>query len=219
MGTTRAFFNIVNTGLSKEELIQALSEMSSGQTLSLTPEISQMYRKLGGSDESLALLKHLIKTNNVSNEDSIIAYCETAKMFPFYDTERCEGCTASSIDNDILAQYFKAPILSFSVMDSDILFVSYRDREAEVGIDCVKPNCPDMEEYDMSLYKQQFPDFLLEYCDMADRQKLRDVWESEEYVFADDRMRDICKLIGAEVLYDYDCIPENFEVLSAADLQ
>lgn len=35
-------------------------------------------------------------------------------------------------------------------------------------------------------------------------------WAGEEYVFADDRMYDICGLLGAQALYSGDEIPEGF---------
>ncbi len=102
-------------------------------------------------------------------------------------------------------------------MDSDVLFASYRDKEKGTAADCARPNCPGREEelYDTERYKAEFPAFLLEYCRETDHERLRRIWDSREYACAEDRMEDICRLMGAEVIYGPGSMPEGFEVLKA----
>lgn len=129
-----------------------------------------------------------------------------ARWLPLFEERLCEGYTASSRDTDRLARQFSAPVLAFSIFDSDILFVSYSDPENDIRVDYAKPNWEGFEEYDMDLYQEEFPAFL---CAYADEAALREAWEGEE-VFADDRMHKLCGLIGAQVLYDSQDLPEGF---------
>lgn len=55
--------------------------------------------------------------------------------------------------------------------------------------------------------------FLSSWLTCAERTRGRGsgkFWAGEEYVFADDRMYDICGLLGAQALYSGDEIPEGF---------
>lgn len=137
----------------------------------------------------------------------VLAYRSDARWLPFYEEEFCEGYYATSLSADILAKDFGAPVLAFSIFDSDILFVSYSDPERDVCEDYAKPNFEGFEEYDMDRYREEFPTFLCAYGDEA---TLREVWEGEE-VFADDRMAKLCEAIGAQVLYSSQELPRGFQ--------
>ena len=217
MGMTRAFYYVVNTGFSKERVQEILSEMTSREMASLPPQAGQILKKLGGGERALELLEMLGKTVQIFGKDSIVAWREDARMFPVFDTNSCEGHTAVIMDNEVLAQYFQAPVLSFSVMDSDVMFVVYRDRENGEKVSCARPNYSgtDEEIYDTNLYKVEFPEPLLKYCGEGEQQKLRDIWESEDYTFAEDRMEAICELLGLDIVYVREDIPEGYEVVTA----
>lgn len=222
MGMTRSFYYIVNRGLSEEKIRAVLSELSSREDAALTPQMRQMMEKLGGGSRLLGLLETVVSAAKTLDAGAFVVWREGAALLPFFETSKCEGYTASSLEDDVLAQHFRAPVLSFAVMDSDVLFVSYRDREAGVAADCARtvysrPDRPDGEEelYDTKRYKAEFPEFLLDYCQEEEHERLRRVWDSQEYVFAEERMEDICRLIGAEVIYGEDDVPEGFRMLRA----
>ncbi|MBO5035066.1 MAG: hypothetical protein J6C43_05600 [Oscillospiraceae bacterium] len=136
-----------------------------------------------------------------------LAYRPDARWLPLFEENLCEGYNASSRDAGKLAKTFGAPVLAFSIFDSDILFVSYADPEKGISEDYAKPNFEGFEEYDMDQYQEAFPQFLCAYGDEA---ALREAWEGEE-VFADDRMAKLCELIGAQVLYDGSKLPQGFQ--------
>ena len=128
-----------------------------------------------------------------------------AKWLPLFEENFCGS--ASSLDAGVISEIFGTPVLAFSIFDSDILFVSYRDPEKAIRVDYAKPNFEEFEEYDDRLYKAEFPQFL---CAYGDEQLLREIWEGEE-VFADDRMLKLCEVIGAQVLYVAEELPEGYE--------
>lgn len=136
-----------------------------------------------------------------------LAYRPDARWLPLFEENLCEGYNASSRDTEKLAKTFGAPVLAFSIFDSDILFVSYSDPEKNIREDYAKPNFEGFEEYDMDQYEEAFPAFLCAYGDEA---ALREAWEGEE-VYADDRMAKLCEAIGAQVLYDSQELPQGFQ--------
>lgn len=138
---------------------------------------------------------------------AVLAYRPDAKWLPLFEENLCEGYNASSRDAGKLAKTFGAPVLAFSIFDSDILFVSYAAPEKGISVDYAKPNFEGFEEYDMDQYQEAFPQFL---CVYGEETALRDAWKGEE-VFADDRMAKLCELIGAQVLYDSSELPQGFQ--------
>ncbi len=137
----------------------------------------------------------------------VLAYRSDARWLPLFEETLCEGCTASSRDTERLARKFGAPVLAFSIFDSDILFLSYSDPGRGFRADFAQPNFDEAQEMIDEPYRMEFPAFL---CAYADEEALRKVWEGEE-VFADDRMHKLCQLIGAEVLYDSVELPQGFQ--------
>lgn len=220
MGMTRAFYHIVNTGLSRAELLDRFSEHSTGgaspaaqKMAGLSSKMEEMCQRLG-KDDRLVQLFDLAAAMGGGDAVPVLAYKEDARFFPYFERNSCEGYTASSRDNEMLAQQFGAPALSFSVVDSDALLVSYSDPQKGVQKNCARAGSPEVAEelYDTEVYRAEFPDFLLAYCDEADRERLREIWESR-YVFEEDRMTDIGDLIGAAFLYDEEEMPEGYEAL------
>ena len=61
----------------------------------------------------------------------------------------------------------------------------------------------------------EFPEILFKYCHEDVHKKLKDIWDSKSYDFADDRMRDICGLIGVAALFNSNEIPEGYKPLFA----
>ena len=45
---------------------------------------------------------------------------------------------------------------------------------------------------------------------MGDLQRLKDIWDEEDMVFADDRMHNILQFLGMQVICDENDIPESF---------
>ena len=220
MGMTRSFYYIVNKGFSKEQMTERLSAVSAEGISPMAQEMEGLSRKLGemcqrlGKDDGLVQLLNMAGAMG-ENVEPVVAYREDVRLFPCFDIGICEGYTASSRDDAKLSQRFGVPVLSFAVMDSDVLFASYSDEEKGLEFDCARANIPGMEDelYDTDVYRSDFPSFLLEYCDEADWDKLRGIWESKDYVFAEEKLEDIGELIGVELMYDYDDIPEGYEAL------
>ena len=209
MGTTRTFYNIFNRGFSVDELKTGLLGMRSG--IGARTDILKQLKQI---DIPVALMTQLEQSFQSSAEHAVIGFAPSAKMLPFFNVNICEGYTASSKDTAALSEQFGTPVLALSVFDSDIMFVSYSDASSDVGYDYAKPNIEDLEgfeEYDTDVYSTGFPEFLLTMCSEAEHQKLREIWESEEYLFAEDRLYDICQLIGGSIIYDEDDMPDGFE--------
>lgn len=137
----------------------------------------------------------------------VLAWRANARWLPFFEENLCDGYNASSRDAGRLAKAFGAPVLAFSIFDSDILFLSYADPERRLRLDFAKADFEEAEEMIDSPFQMEFPQFL---CTWGDEQTLREIWEGEE-VFADDRMAKLCGVIGAEVLYDGQDLPEGYE--------
>lgn len=137
----------------------------------------------------------------------VLAWRADARWLPFFEENLCDGYNASSRDAEGLAKAFGAPVLAFSIFDSDILFLSYADPERRLGLDFAKADFEEAEEMIDSLFQTEFPQFL---CAWGEEETLREIWEGEE-VFADDRMAKLCEVIGAKVLYDGQDLPEGYE--------
>ncbi|MTQ97754.1 hypothetical protein GMD88_15080 [Pseudoflavonifractor sp. BIOML-A6] len=129
---------------------------------------------------------------------------------PLFNGNMCQGPIVSSRDTGQLAEIFGVPVLACSLFDSDVLTISYSDPERGIKADYARPNVPEYMEFDWDTYQTQFPEFLVDLCGEDARERLREIWASEEYVFADDKMYDICGLLGAQALYSGDEIPEGF---------
>jgi len=102
------------------------------------------------------------------------------------------------------------------LFDSDVLFLSYSDKANNISYDYAKANEDEiLEFFGMDdEYCSDFPEFLLAYCDEKDYQKLRGIWDSKDYILADDRMRGICELIGVKVLYEFDDVPDGYKTIT-----
>lgn len=139
----------------------------------------------------------------------VIGYNASSKWLPFFEANRCEGYIASSKDAKELSQVFGTPVLVFSIFDSDILLVSYSNAAKNVVCNYVKPNFDDPE---MGLHSTVFPECMLDFCN---QDKLKEIWEEPDVVFADERMEKICKLIEVKLLYHPDYMPEGFQAIYA----
>jgi len=150
---------------------------------------------------------------NSLNRNPVIAYNKTAKWFPFFDANLCEGSIEIIDDLKMLSRIFGVPVLAFSVFDSDGLFVSFTDQKNMVDYHHVKPNTSGFQEFDVEVYKTVFPTFLLDFCDNNDHKKLTEIWNSDQYIFAEDRMVDMCAILGISVLYNDRDAPDGFYII------
>lgn len=245
MGMTRSFYFIVNRGFTKEQILRKLSRVSSkgygaaavhaaGQdivdrlsaiaaagTSSMAREMADLSRKVAAIHQKLEEEDGygglLDMAGGGDAVEPAVAYREDARLLPCFDWKLCEGHTASARDAELLGQIFGAPVISFAVMDSDALMVSYSNPGTGIRADYARANRPGMEDelFDMDVYRPDFPEFLWEYCDEADRGKLREIWESQDYTFAEEKMEDIGGLLGIDFLYERDDVPEGYEALEA----
>jgi len=145
----------------------------------------------------------------------VIAYCKSIKWLPFYMESMCDGCNATDNDLKRLSMTFDAPILAFSIYDSDILFISFVEAKSDIICNHAKPNYDSFTDYDVDLYKKGFPVFLQDFCDKEKHHLLVDTWNSTGYAFAEDRMSDIQKILGITAIYNDQEAPEGFVLLSA----
>lgn len=160
--------------------------------------------------------ERLQSANNRYVKKAVIAHSEDAKWFMFFETNMCDGYCASTDDTELLSNLFSSDVVAFSIFDSDVLFVSYTDYFAQISINVAKPNDDNYEEYDSDLYKLDFPKFLVPFCKSDKRQKLYDIWESQDYDDADDRLDGISDLIDACLMYDYDDEIPGYELIYAS---
>ena len=150
---------------------------------------------------------------NGLNRNPVIAYNKTAKWFPFFETNLCEGSIAIIDDLKLLSRIFGVPVLAFSVCDSDILLVSFTDQKNMVEYNHAKPNISNFQEFDVEVYKTVFPSFLLDFCDNNDHKKLAEIWNSDQYIFAEDRMTNMCAILGISVLDNDREAPDGFCII------
>ena len=98
-------------------------------------------------------------------------------------------------------------------MDSDILFVTYCDAARGIDKSYLCPNSPHTEEaygFEEDDYIHSLPEFMLEFGDWA---RLRAAWE-EEVVFADDRMYNLCEILGIRpIAFERDNIPQGYRAI------
>jgi len=152
----------------------------------------------------------------VQEDDAIVAWKPDAKWLPYCDGSFCEPFGVGLKSAKQLSEKLGFPVLSFSVLDSDVLYLYYCDAISGVMGSWAKANVGPVwsmfseDPADASFFpSEDLPDFLLPFCD---EKKLREVWESH-YIFADDRLYDLCKLFNSEPIDDFDDLPEGFKKL------
>lgn len=227
MGTSMAFYHIKNEGFDRERL-QTVMERSFEKEKG-APQADGFYkaiRRLYGED-AYRKFKPIFEQAEQKLRDHqkqapsdfdqtlpspMVAYRQDAAWLPFFEVNICEGYNATSKDARRLSKAFGAPVLVFSIFDSDILMVSYSDAAKKIAYDYAKPNVEGMEEYDRSLFKNMLPTFLLELCPTLTEEKLREIWNGDE-VFADDRMYKLGEVLGLSPINGK--VPEGFEVITA----
>lgn len=205
MGTSMAFYHIKNRGFDRQELQRIMSQSVSPSTARDT-----QFKEMFG--EELLQLYHRFLPKEREELKPVLGYRPDAPWLPFFDTGMCDGYNASSHDAKQLSTIFGAPVIAFSIFDSDILMLSYSDAERGINYDYAKPNCEEMEEYDTSLFRAELPLFLLFLCPELTKEKLTEIWEGEE-VFADDRMEKLCEALDMHPIYQD--VPEGFEAIQA----
>lgn len=221
MGTNAAYYCIWNRGFTQNELKEKLEVISTSgkekdksffNSLSalLSPEIAGQLR--AGAAESTAHFSAIFggKSQTQGNR-GIIAYSPDAKWLPLFETTLCEGYTASSKDTAWLSKLFAAPVLAFSIFDSDVLFVSYSDAKKGICYDYVKPNFEEFKEYDTEQYSTEFPNFLSEFCNKSE---LEAIWDNTDVIFADNRLEKLCRLMQIDLLFDGTCVLEGFQLIT-----
>lgn len=171
MGTTMAFYNILNQGLEPGELVEKMKKFSSPAHSNvdklleafISPDVlHQMHEQV---DADSAHFSGIFGSKAPSRAKcAVIAYNACAKWLPFFEEKLCEGYIASSKDAEKLSKIFGAPVLAFSIFDSDILFVSYSDAAKNIAYDFAKPNFEEFEEFDTDQYSTAFPEFMLDFC-------------------------------------------------------
>lgn len=212
MGTTRSFLLLKNRGFTREELEQLISQHVAQEKEGAQEMQRRMAKNMGLGQEFFAMFAAL---NNFTRHGAV-AYRENAKWLPYFITELCDGHIVSSKELVRTSEQFETPVLAFAVFDSDILFVSYCDGEKQIFYDYVKPNCPEIEEYDPEMYQEGLPAFLLsldgedKVQPLGEVQRLKDIWDEEDMAFADDRMYTLLEFLDMQVIYDQDDIPEGF---------
>lgn len=219
MGTSMAFYHVQNRGFDRRELQTIMKEasFSSAAQNATYSAIRQMFGEKAFQEylRSMAEAAKAFRFDVSGGKDTgaVLGYRPDAPWLPFFDTDICQGYNACSRDAELLSKAFDAPVLAFSIFDSDVLMLSYSDAEKGVGYNYAKPNCEGIEEYDAELFREELPLFLLFLCPKLTKEKLTEIWEGEE-VFADDRMEKLCEALGMVSLYENE-VPEGFEAIRA----
>lgn len=151
----------------------------------------------GGGASSFIYIKnnHFSReqAQNIADRDpsSRLFYNPDAPFFPFMDEGICKGNVVGWEETRFHSGEWGVPLLTFSIFDGDILYVSYADAlrnvvyaHAKEKVDCYRlDESPDP------------PYFLLEFFPGVSREKLEEIW-SGEYVFCDDRLTELAALLG-----------------------
>ena len=218
MGTTRSFLLLQNREYTREELERC--SVLRGEARPNRPAVDIFSQFLNSNfvrqmpPEAQEIMRQMDKSGQ--DNRAVIAFQPEARWLPYFETWLCDGNIVSSEDLQEVSEQFGTSVLAFAIFDSDILFVSYCDAERRVFYDFVKPNYSEMEEYDTEVYQEGLPSFLLSLDgednvqQMGDLQRLKDIWDEEDMVFADDRMHNLLQFLGMQVIYDENDIPEGF---------
>ena len=208
MGTTRAFYVIQNNGLSIEFLKTCLLSM---QAKMYGKQKSNKHLSVG-SEQGIINERGIQEMSGCISDTTnvVLAYNENSRWIALFEPTLCEGYCASDKDTRFLSNVFNSDVIAFSLFDSDVLFISYSRLSDNLSFNISKPNNDDCIEYDSDMYPSDFPDFLAPFCYETGLERLNEIWESEEYTFADERMNDICMLIGASILWNAEEIPIGF---------
>lgn len=213
MGTTMAFYHIQNQGFSRGQLQEILGQ-SFPKKVNADESFLDSIETLLSKEQAQLFLQFQSFEEGPRFPSPMLAYSPDAPWLPFFEERLCEGYNASSRDACRLSRTFKAPVLAFSLFDSDLLLVSYGDAARNIRYDCAKPNYAEMEEYDTELYKAEFPRFLTELCPDVSEDTLREIWDAEED-FADDRMEKLSAAL--HIVSIYDRVPDGFEAVTAPE--
>lgn len=228
MGTTMTYIQLKNRGFTSQELQACMDALFSGKTQEQQPlkDLERGMEALKGEKLTLkdrAILKMLhsaMKREDKGPKGPQVGFRPDAPWLPFWHTRMCEGSIQSSQTLRRLSEAFRTLVLAFALFDSDVLFVSYWDNAAGEACDYAKlPPWEGYEEYDKEIYRLGFPEFLAELCPPERREELRQVWEtdSEDDVFADDRMWKLMELLGMEVIDpEAGQFPEGFQRVTPA---
>ncbi len=221
MGTTYSWYYVKNQGQTVETIRAGLGKLAGTSTAPAGNSLARMMaRELEKNRDSLspeileqaaAMLQKILHDPEAGgvtgfrgigpNAAPYAAYRPGAAFFPVFAEELCEGHIASSRDCERIYKIFLSSVLAFSVFDSDAAFVSFFDGK-ERGDFARAPE--GYEEYDEEVYSCDFPDFLLTLCPPEKREKVREIWEKPDWVFADDKVAGIAELLGLPMLFAED---------------
>lgn len=150
-------------------------------------------------------------------DDAAFIWKEGARWLPYGDDTLGDTVSPDPQGALALSRKLDAPALVFSLFDSDVLFLYYSDARAGISQQYARANSGLFREVlgvppeEMTGGpREDLPEFLLPYLD---GKKLQKLWKREDYVFADERLADLCGLLGSAPLDDPDNLPEGFEAL------
>lgn len=209
MGTTRSLLFVENRAFAEGELERIINQFSSQEKQKeqsfltllrqyMTPEMLKQAETDRKQIESL-----FQRSQEPEAPKAALAYCADVHWIPLFMESLCDGHIVCSKELKRLSQQFHAPVFAFAIYDSDALFISYCDDQKGIMYDYIKPNFPEFEEYDSNLYQSDFPQFLFGLCDAAKHERLLEIWNEPNEVFADDRMVKIAELLEMKVFYDF----------------
>lgn len=221
MGTTKSLLFIENRAFAQGELERMINQFSSKEKQKeqsfftllqqfMTPEMMKQAEAEHKQMESL-----FQRPQRTETPKAALAYCDNVHWLPLFIESLCDGHIVYSKELKRLSQQFHTPVFSFSIYDSDALFISYCDDKKGIMYDYIKPNFQGFEEYDSDLYQNDFPQFLLNLCDITKHERLLDIWNEPNEVFADDRMEKIAELFDMKVIYDFSSDLPGFQRIIA----
>lgn len=219
MGTNAAFYCIQNKGLDRESLQARLTAFSTCQPPSRCKQMLEEFVGQAALAELEAEMAERQKLFGWHQPEALpqprLGYRADAKWLPFFSQDLCEGQNVTSRDAAELSLTFGAPVLAFSIFESDVLYLSYADAACKVFYDYVKENYDGFDCMDIGHFARSFPEFLTDFCGRDSRPKLLEIWEGEE-VFADDRMEKLCDMLGAGLIFSAHHMPEGYEMVTCS---
>lgn len=205
MGTNMAFLFIQNKGLARDALAQKMQ--------SVTPRgPSPLSCFARGLDPNQRLAQDA--PGNPSR-NPFLAYASEARWLPYFDEGLCMGGILDERDLNALSNLFGAPILAFSIYDSDAVELFFCDAQTRTTYDYGTSLCPGMIDFEDGC-SQACPLFLAGLLGVEEAQ-IQAAWNQEDLVFADDIMTEILEIMGAPAVFDASEDLSGYEKLYTGD--
>lgn len=145
----------------------------------------------------------------LGNQSLAVFYQTNKDWLPVFDAYYCEGQYNANKEFMVsLEELFGSPVIALAVFDSDVAFVSiYESGELHCYVHADEFM---LEEFGFEEYEPTIPVELRNYVDDEELQK---IWDGE-YIFAEDLLQEIARLLNTFLVFDENEAEEDVEVIN-----